>query len=45
MRFCDRENPSGVLRKGLAELVHHVLFMLHEGMGVSAEGDGSVFVS
>lgn len=44
MRFCDRENPSGVLRKGLAQLVHHVLFMLHEGMGVAAEGDGGVFV-
>ena len=45
VRFCDRENPSGVLRKGLAQLVHHVLFMLHEGMGVAAEGDGGVFVS
>ena len=29
----------------LPKLVHHVLLMLHEGMGVTVEGDGRVFMA
>ncbi len=28
----------------LSEPVHHVGFMLHEGVGIAVEGDGRVFV-
>ena len=29
----------------LSEPVHHVGFMLHEGMGIAVEGDGRVLVT
>ena len=33
-----------VLSKQLSKPVHHVRFMLHEGVGIAVEGNGRVFV-
>ena len=33
------------LLQQLPQLVHHVLLMLHEGVGVTVEGDGRVFMA